>query len=531
MKRKVDIRPTSGVYGTYRRLSYKPWSAIAEFVDNSTQSFYDHKEELLSQKNYKKLKIEIVYVEDNIGGDTLTIYDTAYGMEWDDFQRALILDKPPKNTSGRNEFGMGLKTAACWFGSLWSIESTCLGSNKKYFAEMDVSVLEKYKNEEIDVTEESANSSEHYTKISIKRLNQRIRGGKTKGKIKDLLSSIYRQDLRSGCIEITYNGIPLEFEEVEPYKETKFDGTCEEWKKEISFIVEHEGKTLSVTGFVALRMPADIKNAGFTLLRRGRVIIGGPENNYRPPDLFGESNSFEYQRMYGEFHMDNWPVTQAKDDFDWHNSGLEEKFIDELKKRTSEYRTKAQQIRVREKVHAKDVADKLKEDLSVPGIIDVRVEEVLTTQNGESHLTKVPNENGSSYENKSVSDGISCGMGNDGIILDVRNLEVSLRYRGSAYKFKIILDLNSPYSQWVTVDSKEDDTYEMTINMKHPFFEPLINNKDFIPVMLKFVIAFILAEIESGKITTNGQIDPSDIRINMNDFLAVIANNEVKHNG
>ena len=43
----IDVRPAVGVYAIYRRPSYKPWYAIAEFVDNSTQSYYDHKTELL----------------------------------------------------------------------------------------------------------------------------------------------------------------------------------------------------------------------------------------------------------------------------------------------------------------------------------------------------------------------------------------------------------------------------------------------------------------------------------------------------
>ena len=53
MGKKINIRPTSSVYATYKRLSYQPWTAIAEFVDNSTQSFYDHKSELMSLKYAK----------------------------------------------------------------------------------------------------------------------------------------------------------------------------------------------------------------------------------------------------------------------------------------------------------------------------------------------------------------------------------------------------------------------------------------------------------------------------------------------
>ena len=128
MAKKLNIRPTSGVYATYKRLSYQPWTAIAEFVDNSTQSFFDHKNELMSQKYAKGLRITIDYIEDKDNGDSIEIYDDAYGMEWPDFQRAVVLDRPPQKTTGRNEFGMGLKTAACWFGSIWSVESTQLGS-------------------------------------------------------------------------------------------------------------------------------------------------------------------------------------------------------------------------------------------------------------------------------------------------------------------------------------------------------------------------------------------------------------------
>ena len=64
MSKKINIRPTSSVYATYKRLSYQPWTAIAEFVDNSTQSFYDHKEELMSLKYSRGLTITIDYFTD-----------------------------------------------------------------------------------------------------------------------------------------------------------------------------------------------------------------------------------------------------------------------------------------------------------------------------------------------------------------------------------------------------------------------------------------------------------------------------------
>ena len=225
MTKKINIRPTSSVYATYKRLSYQPWTAIAEFVDNSTQSFYDHKDELMAQKYTKGLRITIDYIDDKENGDRLEILDDAYGMEWYDFQRAVILDRPPQNTNGRNEFGMGLKTAACWFGTIWSVESTRLGSKNKYYTEINIDELGKYKTEEIDVSEEVVGIKEHYTKIVIRNLNKRIIGSRTVGKVKELLSSIYREDIRTGLVKIYYNGTLLQFKEAPVYiEEVSFEG-------------------------------------------------------------------------------------------------------------------------------------------------------------------------------------------------------------------------------------------------------------------------------------------------------------------
>ena len=65
----ICIRPDVSVYATYRRLSYRPWYAIAEFVDNSTQNYYDHQADLQRTHGREgtpgKLRIEIVYDSEN----------------------------------------------------------------------------------------------------------------------------------------------------------------------------------------------------------------------------------------------------------------------------------------------------------------------------------------------------------------------------------------------------------------------------------------------------------------------------------
>ena len=43
---ELNIQPQASVLGVFSRLNYKAWYARAEFVDNSTESFYTNETEL-----------------------------------------------------------------------------------------------------------------------------------------------------------------------------------------------------------------------------------------------------------------------------------------------------------------------------------------------------------------------------------------------------------------------------------------------------------------------------------------------------
>lgn len=522
--KKLNIRPDTGVYGTYKRISYEPWTALAEFVDNSTQSFYDHKDELFETKYYKGLEVEIEYTEDPSIGDEIVIRDNAFGMDYRDFQRAIILDRPPMNTKGRNEFGMGLKAAACWFGNLWSVETTCLGSKIKYKAEIDIDSLVKYKNEDIDVEEEEVNPKEHYTIIKIQRLNKKIKGKRIEKKIHELLSSIYRADFRTGDIRVFYNGELLEYREVEPY----IDENNIEWKKEVNFTIPYRDEELEVKGFIAIRIPGDVKNAGFTLMRRGRVIVGGPEKNYRPYEVFGASNGFPYQRLYGELQMDNWPVTQAKDGFDWSSEDLEAKFIEKLIEISKDFRIKADNLRVREKVKVEDLQEQLsKSFINNEHVTDLKV----SLQDVEEDNNKVDNENGcvvnngeseSQQENETAQE--SAGVGVE--IEENKPISIKMNYRGKPYDFIFIFDDQNRKSEWLKLKvlDKESNKYELTLNALHLFFYPFIQKRDFLVVLAKFAAALVIAELNSYEIAEGGKISPASIRLAMGQVLEDFTN-------
>lgn len=528
----IKIRPTSSVYATYKRLSYQPWTAIAEFVDNSTQSYFDNKDMLHTNDPSYKLLIEITYTQNPNGEDILTIKDNAFGMEWENFECAIVLDSPPKNKNGRNEFGMGLKTAACWFGREWTVESTQLNSEYGYKVTIDVDKLAKDKDEEVeaDIFETPKNS--HYTIITIRKINKKLNGPKTIAKIKNLLSSIYREDLRSKNIEISYNGNTLNFKEPKIYIENIDNNNTKIWKKDVNFTIPYNDTKLNVKGFIAIRIPGSVQDAGFTLLRRGRVIVGGTGLNYRPIELFGDSNSFAYQRVFGELHMDNWPVSQTKDQFDWHNDGLEEIFIDELCKYTKEYRDKAEKIRIRPKTKSKNILMEVVKSFSDAGIIESASIDNTKLNNNENLQNLFNDQNHTHNMNKSVEE-ISTENDlkynnitdtND----DINKYDLTISYNGDIYIFEVNFLMNDSQAQWLRVSIIDDSKYILKINMRHPFFKPFIDDNGFYTTMAKLAIALVLAEIASKHVSPDERIEPESIRLKMNDILQNIAISEME---
>jgi len=512
MGRRINIRPTTSVYATYRNLSYDPWTAIAEFVDNSTQSYYDNDVALRQTKYWKGLNVEIIYSKDAEYGEMLVIKDNASGMDFADFQRAIVLDSPPKKRS-RSEFGMGLKTAACWFGMNWSVETTLLGSREKYYAEIDVDLLRKNRNEEIEVQEELCHPKEHGTTIRIWNLNHKIIGRQI-GKTKDKLRGIYRIDLRSNDITISYNGEALSFEEPDRLVEQLPDGNSKMWEQPVNFTVVNDEKSYNVNGFIALRNTASTSNAGFALIRFGRVIVGGYENNYRPEEIFEKPNSFIYQRLFGELNMDDWPVTNTKDAFDWYN-GLEDAFIDKLNEVCNDYKKKARDYR---KTPVPDVVpdiNKVAKQFAQTGVFE-DVNTPISSNPKKENKKPVVSDNQMKIASYDDSQNKTISTINENQEDDSRRIEFVSN--GVTYKLNLLIQKNDPSKNWLHI-KKVINEYIIEWNIRHPFFKQLLRDQDSINTMALLILAFSFAEIESMQTSENGKIEPGDIRIKMNEIL------------
>ena len=501
----INIRPAVSVYATYRRLSYTPWHAIAEFVDNSTQNYYDHRGNLLraykQDSNTNGLRVDVSYDSER---NTLTIVDNANGMNMEELTRAVVLDKPPPNHDGRCEYGMGLKTAACWFGITWTIHTTRLGSDKEFTVRVHVPDLVERHTEDIAVQEGRTNQESHFTVITIEGLYKPIRG-RTPGRIRDQLGSMYRQDLRSGEVEILWNGQPVQFEEP-PLLTEKAGGKIKTtWRKDVSFEIpwEQAGQSFAVKGWAAIRMPGSQRDAGLVLFRRGRVVIGGPGEGYKPVEVFGQGNTFRSQRLIGELHMDNWPVTQAKDAFDW-SGGLEDAFIDELKRVCQDYVDKAEgyrqpgrRIRQSDMELATESTRQVFSDERFGAAVAQEVtlpEPPKTVEQEKSDATKL----------RSVSDGPVI------YLLPVGSEE---------WVFRLHWQDQISDAHWMSVSYPEDTVTDIFLNMAHPFFARYLADRGFLELLQKFVLALALAERMARQTSRDGLVSPGDFRNFMNRVL------------
>ncbi len=323
----VNIRPGVSILSVLRHLNYRPWFAMAEFVDNSLQSFLSYRDELARVEGTDfELRVHIEL--DPTDGGRITIRDNAAGIHEADYSRAFRPAAPPPERGGLSEFGMGMKSAACWFARNWTVRTSALGEAVERTVMFDIATIVRDDLEELLVTTAAAAPEAHFTEIVLSNLYTPPQG-RTIGKIKEHLASIYRIFLRQELLVLHFDRDTLSYAEPKIlsapfYREPAAPPRC--WRKEIDFDF---GLGLRAHGFAALRETGSVSHAGFALFRRDRLIQGSADEGYRPEQVFGKSNSYAYQRLFGEVHLEGFDVSHTKDGFRWEEH--EEVFLALLK--------------------------------------------------------------------------------------------------------------------------------------------------------------------------------------------------------
>ncbi|MEL6244376.1 MAG: ATP-binding protein [Pseudomonadota bacterium] len=323
----VNIRPGVSILTVLRHLNYKPWFALAEFVDNAVASYFTHRDAIAAIDGAaSKLRVDISI--DQGPPAILTIRDNAAGIGLADYPRAFRPAAAPLDRSGLSEFGMGMKSAACWFSPKWSVRTSALGEAVERTVTFDIDKIVNDDINELMVEEAPADVHAHFTEIMLLDLH-RPPVGRTLGKIRDHLTDIYRLFLREGSLRLVVGGSVLNSTTPDVLNTAYFETPDAEpvmWRKDISFDL---GQNMRVEGFAALRAVASVSDAGFALFRRRRLIQGSGDEGYRPELIFGKSNSYAFQRLFGELHLHGFEVAQTKDGIKWDEN--ETPFLELLK--------------------------------------------------------------------------------------------------------------------------------------------------------------------------------------------------------
>ena len=332
----ISIRPGVTVLSVLRHLNYRPWFALAEFVDNSIQSFLTNRADLLQLHGGQFVLRVDIDVEPHDGG-RISVRDNAGGIRTNDYVRAFRPAQLPPDRTGLAEFGMGMKSAACWFSPSWQVRTSAHGETVERQVNFDIDQIVVDKIEELRVAETPAHADTHFTEISLLTLHKML-AGRTISKVKEHLSDIYRVYTREGLVVLRFNGEELTYTAPEVLVAPEYDENHDPVGDPIEWMLDLEdfdfGEGLRVRGFAALRRTASTKYAGFSLFRRNRLIEGSADDKYRPQAIFGMPNDFVYQRLFGELHLEGFEVSHTKDGFRWDDN--EEPFLELLKERLND---------------------------------------------------------------------------------------------------------------------------------------------------------------------------------------------------
>lgn len=482
----------------YSRMSYTMWFALAEFVDNSTQSrlnYPDLIDEMLRAEG-QPLTVSIVHDRPN---KTLTIADNSIGMNREDLVAALRIAHPTPDSKGRSKYGMGMKTAACWIGPTWRVVTCELGSGEEWTAMVDVAAIANH-GAKVPLTMRPVSRDDHYTRITIDL--RRIIQNRSEETIRSFLGSMYMFDLRPDAdgqvaLKLTYNG-----EEVAPPEESDWDTDPDGnvMKRDLPELLIG-GKR--VTGWIGVLRKGGRKFGGFSLFQNRRQIQGFPKA-WKPSAIFGGvddegANNLIAQRLTGVLQLDGFVVSHTKDAVLFEGDE-EEKLEAFLVKETKEFAGYAQRRRGAGQGRQKWSKDQLR-DLAK----DMRSEFTSPEMKDALNNADLP--------------PIEVIASNNTKLLDTLTDEDEILRLDILPDLRVIMSMKetSPYEPYVVyVPGAQAGVVHVIINGLHPYYQTL-ETKDAIAECVQQYLFDAVAEFKTSKMVA--RVNPDSVRTLKNMLL------------
>lgn len=497
----VSIRPGIEILGLLRHMQYEPWFALAEFVDNSVQSFIDNSDALNQLEPGYRLRVEI---EIDAQHQELVIRDNAAGIAYSQYSRAFRPAAVPADTSGLSEFGIGMKSAACWFAPKWQVLTSALGEAVERLVEFDIERICHDKIEELSVRNNNViGAARHFTEITLQSGDRTPKKGKL-AKVKEHLRSIYRVFLREGTLELIVGGERLSFNEPKilfaPYYKTMGEDN-HFWKTELAFDF---GPDYRAHGFAAIREKPDVSQAGFALLRRNRVIQGSGDQGYRPPLLFGNSTTNRSKRLFGEIHLEGFEVLATKDGFKWLD--LEDLFLEVLK---ANLERELPLIRQAEEYRVQSEPEEI-----LPPLQEASEATLESLQSGLSRAMETIS--------LAVSEPFDEGRQQSADSEQLLQRTFSVEFHDCKWEVCLQFLREQEVTQWLQVIPEPVNTVAtrhitIKVAMSHPFMERFGNrDSESMEVLIRMAVALAVAEVAAGDA---GVSSASQVRKNLNYLL------------
>lgn len=482
----------------YSRLSYTMWFALAEFVDNSTQSRlnYDYLVDDLLRTEGRPLTVDIVH---NRLTREITIEDNSIGMTKDDLIAALKIANPTTDSKGRSKYGMGMKTAACWIGARWIVTTCEWGSGEEWTATIDVDAIANH-GAKVPLVMRPVSKEDHYTKIKITDL-RRVIQKRSEETIKTYLGSMYMFDLRPDdkgqvALKLTYNG-----EEIAPPQDSDWDADPSGaiMRRDLPELQIGEK---SIKGWIGVLRKGGRKFGGFSLFQNGRQIQGFP-NAWKPRAIFGGvddegANNLVAQRLTGVLLLEGFVVSHTKDAvlFEGDEEDKVERFLVAETKAYAEYANSRRSSgggRKWSRDQVRDLVNTMRSEFTSAEIKDalnnaaLPPAEAIAANNQQLLSTVTPEDQ----------------IGSLDILPDL----------------KVVMSLKET-SEWephVTfVPGAESDVLHVIINGLHPYYQTL-EAKDSIHECVQQYIFDAVAEFKASKLVA--RVNPDSVRRLKNDLL------------
>lgn len=521
-----DITIDSSFLATYRSLPMEMYKVFREFIDNSLQSYLDHKEELNKLPGSNKLCI----VDIKWNADEIIIRDNAWGMNKEAFGRALKANvKAPEadNPNRLSRFGLGLKTASCYASRDYIIDSCEYNSGIHYHTEMDVDFIEKNSPKTNKTVISVTDKTKHGTVIHLKNLNDRCKFSDSSFKrVNKYLGKIYDQYITEQDLQITINNLKVISPDPELYKD---DEDIWNGSEILTTFDNHEGfafqgKRYRYSGWIGMLDTGDTSgnDTGFSYYQAKRAITLSDH----PEELFGKKTDFRFQRVVGQIYLEGneWSITINKDMILWGEQGLRECFLKDLKlqPRVKEIFDIAKNLRKRKKpVDTNNIVHFLGQDKK-PSDLSKSVESSRKTPKSTANdiinhsvaSTVIEKKHDDIHENgnKLQSNYISANNVNSNPVIKEKTIgeiesekdkgtEAFLSVGDKEYQFELFVKQNDPIANWVSLSKSNNDKnkWKIEINMASPFLKPYIGDRKSQALIIAFAEAFCIARIQASE--------------------------------